>query len=70
MHAIAKKAMGLLLLVLLAVIPMACVNSGSSDNEPRKETMIGGPHGVVVQHGGGEGADVKIGGDKGVVVDH
>ena len=68
MHAIVTKILGFLLLVLFAAIPMAC--SGSSDNEPRKETMIGGPHGVVVEHGGGEGADVKIGGNKGVVVNH
>ena len=70
MRAIAMKAMGFLLLVLFAAIPMACVDSGSSSNEPRKETMVGGPHGVVVEHGGGEGTDVKIGGDKGVVIDH
>ena len=70
MRAIAIKAMGFLLLVLFAAIPMACVDSGSSSNEPRKETMVGGPYGVVVDHGGGKGTDVKIGGDKGVVIDH
>lgn len=70
MHAAIVKTMGLVLLVLFAVIPMACVNLGSPSNEPRKETTVGGPNGVVVDHGGGEGADVKIGGDKGVVVDH
>ena len=61
--------MGFLLLVLLAVIPMACEKSDSSSNGPRKETTVGGSYGVVVKHGGGEGADVKVGGDKGVVVD-
>ena len=70
MRAIAMKAIGLLLLVLFAASPMACVGSGSSSNEPRKETMVGGPHGVVVEHGGGEGTDVKIGGEKGVVIEH
>jgi hypothetical protein len=70
MHAIAAKAMGFLLLVLLAAIPMACGNSDSSGHGPRKETMIGGSKGVVVEHGGGEGTEVKIGGNKGVVIEH
>jgi len=70
MRAITIKAMGFLLLVLFAAIPMACIDSGSSSNEPRKETTVGGSHGVVVEHGGGEGTDVKIGGDKGVVIQH
>ena len=30
--------------------PLACMNSGSVDNEPRNETMIGGPKSVVVDH--------------------
>jgi hypothetical protein len=73
MYAIVKKALGVLFLLVLASIPMACGHDESRDEsrqEPRKETKIGGDKGVVVQHGGGEGSDVKIGGDKGVVVDH
>ncbi len=70
MRAITMKIMGFLLLVLFAAFPMACGDSGSSSNESRKETMVGGPHGVVVEHGGGEGTEVKIGGDKGVVIEH
>lgn len=77
MYAIVKKALGVLLLVVLAAIPMACGPEESHNNsrdEPRHEsrraTKIGGDKGVVVEHGGNEGADVKIGGDKGVVVDH
>ena len=77
MYAIAKKALSVLFLVLLAAIPMACgpeESHNDSRDEPRhesrKETTVGGEHGVVVEHGGGEGTDVKIGGDKGVVVDH
>jgi hypothetical protein len=71
MHTIVTKALGILvLIVLFATIPMACGDSDSSGNRPRKETMIGGSKGVVVEHGGGEGAEVKIGGDKGVVVNH
>lgn len=69
MRAIAIKAMWFFLLVLFAASSMACIDSGSS-NEPRKETMVGGPYGVVVDHGGGAGTDVKIGGDKGVVIQH
>lgn len=69
MHATATKVVAFLFLVLVAVIPMACGDSGAS-GEPRKETTIGGSKGIVVEHGGGEGADVKIGGDKGIVVDH
>jgi len=70
MRTITTTVIGLFLLVLFAAIPMACINSGSSNNEPRKETTVGGSHGVVVDHGGGEGTDVKIGGDKGVVIQH
>ena len=71
MYAIAKKVLVLVLLALLSAAPLACltINKDSDDN-PRKETKVGGDNGVVVKHGGGEGSDVRIGGDKGLDVDH
>jgi hypothetical protein len=71
MYAIGKKVLVLVLLVLLSAAPLACltIDKGPDDN-PRKETKVGGDNGVVVKHGGGEGSDVRIGGDRGVGVDH
>lgn len=66
MRAIATKALGFLLWVVFAAFPMGC---GDSDGS-RRETVVGGEHGVVVEHGGGEGTNVKVGGNRGVVVDH
>lgn len=74
MNPMITKILGLLLVLLIAITPMACLNIGSDQDrqrdEPRKETTVGGDKGVVVEHGGGQGTEVKIGGDKGIVVEH
>jgi hypothetical protein len=73
MRAITEKALSLSIMVLFAVTSMACLNISPPDrreNKPRETTTVGGSKGVVVEHGGGAGANVTVGGNKGVVVDH
>jgi hypothetical protein len=67
MFTIGRTVLGLVLLVLCSAAPLAC---GGSSESPRKETTVGGQYGVVVEHGGGEGSEVRIGGPKGIVVEH
>jgi len=70
MLTIGRTLLGVVLLALLAT-PFGCIsNNNGSDEKPRTETKVGGDKGVVVEHGGGQGAAVHIGGDKGVNVEH
>jgi len=70
MFAIGKKILSLLLLVFIAVAPMSCLTINKPpDDQPNKETKVGGDNGVVVDHSD-SGTKVKVGGDRGVVVDH
>jgi hypothetical protein len=79
MHAMITKVLGLFLLLLFAITPMACLNINTDKDrdkdkqqvdQPRNETKVGGDNGVVVKHGGDQGTEVKVGGDKGIVVEH
>lgn len=66
-----KGLLALLLMGLFVAGQAACVNiNRGPDDSARKETVVGGNKGVVVEHGGGEGSDVRIGGHKGIVVEH
>lgn len=68
MFAIAKKLLGLLVLILVAATPLGC---GGSDRGPGEErtTSVGGEHGVVVNRSD-SGTDVTVGGEHGIVVQH
>ncbi|MDD4890233.1 MAG: hypothetical protein PHU85_09920 [Phycisphaerae bacterium] len=71
MFTVGNRLLGLLLLILVAAMPAACVNvdRDSSRATPRRDVSVGGEYGVNVDRSG-SGTDVKIGGDHGVVVEH
>jgi hypothetical protein len=71
MSVVGKRLLGLFTLVLVAAMPLGCVNinQGPRENGPEKEVTVGGEHGVVVDRSPSE-TTVKIGGDRGVVVEH
>lgn len=71
----ATRVMQLLGCVLLGLSFAACrgcvtVNRYPAEEGTRTQTVVGGEHGVVVNHGGGEGTTTTVGGRKGVVVEH
>jgi hypothetical protein len=71
MFAMVKSLLSLLLLVSVAVMPIACVNVNRDrrHEEPKEDVNVGGKYGVTVDRSG-SGTDVTVGGDHGVVVGH
>ena len=67
MFTIGKRLLGLLLLVLAAAMPVGCAGSNEGPHEDR--TSVGGQYGVNVDRSS-SGTGVKVGGDRGVVVEH
>jgi hypothetical protein len=77
MVTIGKAVMSLLLLVCIAVAPLACLSiTTPSDNQPKTEVNVGGDRGVTVEHRNDTPSDnrpktdVNVGGDRGVTVEH
>ena len=71
MIAVTKRLLGLLILVLVAAMPLGCVNinQGPRESGPDKNVSVGGEYGVNVDRSD-SGTTVKVGGDRGVVVEH
>lgn len=61
------RTLGALAVGLLLALPQGC-SHGS--NEGGSETIVGGQHGVVVEHRENQGTSVTVGGHKGVDVQH
>lgn len=69
---IGTTVLNVLLWVGIAVVPLACLTINKEpppDNQPRTEVDVGG-HSVVDVHRSDSGTEVKVGGDRGVVVEH
>ena len=64
MFEFAKKVLSCILLVIIAIAPLAC---SSSPESKKTEVKVGGDKGVVVEKKDGK-TEVKIGGEKEVVV--
>ena len=71
MIAVSKRLLGLLLLVLMVAAPSGCVNfnQGPRESGPDRDVSVGGEYGVNVDRSS-SGTTVKVGGDRGVVVEH
>ena len=71
MIAVSKRLLGFVFLVLMAAVPLGClnVNQGPRENPPDRDVSVGGQYGVNVDRSS-SGTEVKIGGDRGLVVDH
>jgi len=51
MFTIIKKTLSVLLLVLVAAAPLACLSiNPPPENKPNTEVNVGGSHGVTVDH--------------------
>lgn len=70
--AIGTTVLTVLLWVGIAVVPLACLTINREpppDNQPRTQVDVGGNNGVDV-HRSDSGTEVKVGGDRGIVVEH
>lgn len=63
--------MGLVLLILAVAMPLGCASSNEGPREDRtsRDVSVGGKYGVNVDRSP-SGTEVKVGGDRGVVVEH
>jgi len=54
MFTIVKRVLCVLLLVFVAVAPLACLSINEPADKPKTDVKIGGSSGIVVEHPGGD----------------